>query len=160
MAQGQPAPSDNFVVISQVAQNPLKSFVLTLFVLKKLPCVFFKKAEKYGQNHVRIHPSVSTQYRISILESKTQCMCVVYVIGGGGGLSRTCLKPCFTACGKTEGYLFHQKCLHGKFQWVLSNSENRYKFVTWGKLLRAPSIIEFSFAKSKTGSRLVDRGMS
>ena len=48
MALGQPAPSDNFVVIDQVAQNLLKSFWVTLFVLQNVQDVFifFKKPEK------------------------------------------------------------------------------------------------------------------
>ena len=48
MALGQPAPSDNFV-IDQVAQNSLKSFWVTLFVLQNVQDVFiffFKKPEK------------------------------------------------------------------------------------------------------------------
>ena len=40
--------SHNFVVINQVAQNSLKSFWLTLFVLQNVQdvSILFKKAEK------------------------------------------------------------------------------------------------------------------
>ena len=46
----QPAPSDYFVAIFQVAQNQLKFGMSTPFVLKNVPVGFFKNAEKYGQN--------------------------------------------------------------------------------------------------------------
>ena len=81
MAPGKPTPSNNFVAIVQVAQNPLKCAMLTLFVLKNAP--FFQEGRriltKLHENPPPPPPSlsVSKQRRISILESQTLCMCVV-----------------------------------------------------------------------------------
>ena len=86
--------------------------------VEKCPGFFFKNAEKYGQNCVKFNPpslSVSKQRRISILESQNTVRVSFTLLegglgGGGGGLSRTCLKPCFPACGKKrKGNFFTEK---------------------------------------------------
>ena len=75
--------------------------------------IFFKQAEKYVQNSTTpLSLSVSKQCRI--LRTKTLCMCVLTVFPPlgerGGGLSWTCLKPCFPACGKKKtGTFFYLK---------------------------------------------------
>ena len=51
----KPGPSDYFVAIFQVAQNPMKFVMLTLSVWKNVPVAsFFKQAEKYGETGVEI----------------------------------------------------------------------------------------------------------
>ena len=66
--------------------------------------------------------------------------------GGGGGvariagewgslLSRTCLKPCFLACGEKCRDIFSQKRSR------MPNLENRYEIVTLDPLTRSPSNI-------------------
>ena len=57
---GKLAPSDNSIANFQVAQNPLKFAMLTLFVLK-MSLFFFKKAEKYGKNCTKIPPPLSVR---------------------------------------------------------------------------------------------------
>ena len=126
----------------------------TLFVLKNVPCVFFKNAEKYGQNCVKVQPTPSHSLSLCpspnnvpgfrSLRANTLCVSFMLLEGGGGGgggggwggcekgvgsgLSRTCLKPCFPACGKKCRDVFSQKrSRHAKFQWILSNLENPTK---------------------------------
>ena len=85
-------PTDNFVAIFQVAQNPLKFAMLTLFVLTCL--FFFSRKQKYNMDKIaRKFPppfpslSVSKQRRISILESQnTVCVCCTLLEGWGGGV--------------------------------------------------------------------------
>ena len=76
--------------------------------LKNVPVGFFvfNKAEKYAKYYVKIHPNPSppplflclypNNVGFRSLRAKTLCMCVFYAIGGGGGLSRTCLKSFLT----------------------------------------------------------------
>ena len=68
-----------------------------------------KNMDKIASNSTPTSLPVSKQRRISILESQNTVSVsftlLVVVVGGGGtrragGLSRTCLKPCFPACGK------------------------------------------------------------
>ena len=92
--------------------------------------IFFKQAEKYVQNSTTpLSLSVSKQCRI--LRTKTLCMCVLTVFPPlgerGGGLSWTCLKPCFPACGKKkQGHFLtwkiamkyiHMPLFHKTLQW-------------------------------------------
>ena len=62
--------------------------------------------EKIAQKSPPPSLSVSKQRRMALPESQNT-VCVFYAIGGGwggegvqdgGGLSRTCLKPCFPQC--------------------------------------------------------------
>ena len=107
---------------------------------------FFKKAEILAQVHENpptpmYHPLPLSLSPKNIgfwsLRAKTLCMCVLRYwrgLGGGGGgvgLSRTCLKPCFPTCGKKHRDIF---------LWIMSNLENRYEIVTWGWLARTRSI--------------------
>ena len=135
VAPCKPAQCDYFVVIFQVAQNQLK------FDMSTLPVFFFKNAENMDKIELNSNPpppppsslSVSKQCRISILDSQNtvRVSFMLLVGGGGGGLSRTCLKPCFSACGKKCTAIFSQKkSQHAKFQRILSNLENRYEIVT------------------------------
>ena len=51
-------------------------------------CVFFKKAEKYRPNFVKIHPPLCPSPNIvgfQPLRTKTLCMCVFMPLEGGGG---------------------------------------------------------------------------
>ena len=110
------------------------------FCVKTFPCVFsFKKAEKYGPHYMKIDPpppptpppppvSVSKHCRIPIVWELKHCPCVCFTPldraegGGGGGLSRACLKPRFPACEKKHGDIFwHKKSQHAKFQLEKSN---------------------------------------
>ena len=81
MALGQPAPSDNFVVIDQVAPNSLKSFWLTLFVLQNVQDVFifFSRSQK-NKDKITCESTPPSPNCIAFrsLRAKTQCMCVVY----------------------------------------------------------------------------------
>ena len=116
-------------------------------------CFFFKKAEQYGQNFLKISPppspslSVSKQRRISILESQNTvrvCCTLLEGRGGGGGgrdgkeeggvdFQERVWSLVYSLVEKKHRDIFSQKMqsLHGKFQWILSNLENRYEFVTW-----------------------------
>ena len=140
-----------FLAIFQVAQNWLKFGMSTLFVLKNVPVVFFfKNAEKYGQNCVKLTPPLSSskQHRISIPESQNTVRVSFTLLdggrggGGGGGvvrsaagdgLSRMCLKPCFPAGGKKNTDIFSQK--------RMTLTSQISAVVTSGRLAQNPSIV-------------------
>ena len=118
MAPGKLAQSDNFVAIFQVAKNPLRFAMLTLFVLKNVTMLFCQGTTIWTKLHENPPPPPTpplcpspNNVGFRSLRAKTLCMCIVrYWRGEGGGLSRTCLKPCFHACGrKTQGYFFTEK---------------------------------------------------
>ena len=79
-----------------------------------------------------------------------------YEKGEGGGLSRTCFKPCFPACGKkTAGTFCSQKSSrHTKFQWILSNLENRYEIVTSGGMHGALQLFPSRHAALRVSSQI------
>ena len=127
VAPWKPARCDYFVAIFQVAKNRLKFAMSTLFVLKNAR-FFFRECRKTWTKHHEIQPppslSVSKQRRISILDGQNTVRVSFTLLeggrgwgcekggggGGGRGLSRTWLKPCFTACGKkTPGHFFYRK---------------------------------------------------
>ena len=57
MAPRKLAPSDKFVAFFQVAQNPLKFPVQTLFLWKNVPVVFFhKRGNKVSSTLLKVHP--------------------------------------------------------------------------------------------------------
>ena len=66
----------------------------TLFVLKNVPVFFFKNAEKYGQNCIKVKPpfplslSITKQHRISILESQNTARVSFTLLVGGGDARR------------------------------------------------------------------------
>ena len=117
MAPKKPSPSDKFVAIFQVAQNPLKFAMSILFVLKNVH--FFPRSEgrKIWQNCGKFNPptSVSKQHRISILENQnTVCVCVcctlLEVEGGGGGWTfKNLSEALFPPWKKSTGTFFHRK---------------------------------------------------
>ena len=85
--------STYFVAIFQVAQNPLKFGMLTLFVSKSVPVFFFSRRQKNIDQIARkstpppflpLCPSPNI-VGFRLLRTKTPCMCVLYAIGGGGG---------------------------------------------------------------------------
>ena len=117
-----------FVAIFQVARNPLKWGMTTLFVLKKnVPVFIFQEDRKVWTKlrenppHLSLCPSPNNAGFRS-LRTKTLCMCVLTPFpalegnggggeGGGGGwgegdLLWTCLKPCFPVCEKKN---YHKK---------------------------------------------------
>ena len=89
-----------------------------------------------------VAPNQMAKFSSLIFESQNS-VCVVRYLEGAGELSETCLKPCFPACEKKKHRdIFSQKkSLHGKFQGILGNLDNRYEIVTWGWLLQTPSVI-------------------
>ena len=110
------ARCDYFVAIFQVAQNRLKFGMSTLFVLKNVCSRVQKNMDKIAWNStpstLPLLLSVSKQRRISILENQNTVRVSFTLLEGRGGgwLSRTCLKPCFPACGtKNAGTFFHRK---------------------------------------------------
>ena len=177
MALGQPAPSDNFVVIDQVAQNSLKSFWVTLFVLQNVQDVFifFSRSQK-NKDKITCESTPPSPNCIAFrsLRAKTQCMCVVFTArywrrgeegGGGGGMGggldfQERVWSLVSPLVKDQGDIASTKivCMA---QLISSDSEQLWKslqFCHLGRLLRTPSIIEFPFAKSKMGRRLMDGG--
>ena len=161
VAPCKPAQCDYFVAIFQVAPNRLKFGMSTLFVLKNVPVYFFSRmqnnTDKIASNSTPPSLSVSKQRRISIFEGQnTVRVCFTLLEedwgGGGGGvregrgvgeLSRMCLKPCLPACEKrSRGTFFNTKRVEMPNFSRLSNLENRYEIVTWGRLARSPSIME------------------
>ena len=123
MALGQPAPSDNFVVIDQVAQNSLKSFWVTLFVLQNVQDVFifFSRSQK-NKDKITCESTPPSPNCIAFrsLRAKTQCMCVVYTArywrrgeegggGGGGWTFKNVFEALFPRLWKTRGILLPQK---------------------------------------------------
>ena len=73
-----------FVVIFQVARNPLKFGVPILFVLKNVP-VFFSKAEKHGPNCTKpALPPPSPCVRLQTELKHCACVCFTPLEGGGG----------------------------------------------------------------------------
>ena len=117
VAPCKPAPRDYFVAIFQVAQNQLQFGMSTLFVLKNVPVFFFQECRKIWTKLHQIQPSPlplcpsPNNVEIWSLRAKTLCVCVCVCVcvsfmllegdeGGGGELSRMCLKPCFPACEK------------------------------------------------------------
>ena len=142
VAPCKPALCDYFIAIFQVAQNWLKFGMSTLFVLKNVP-VFFKNAEKYGQNCVKLNPLPSlcpspNNVGFWYLRAKTQSMCLLrFWWGRGEGGNEK---------GRGEGVDFQErvwrlvsllvekncrdifspkKGRHAKFQRILSYLENR-----------------------------------
>ena len=108
----------------------------TLFVLKKVPVVsFFKNAEEYGQNCMKLMPplplSISKQHRISILESqKTLCMCLLRYwreVGvarsarEGGWTFKNVFEALFPPLveKETQGHFSQKRSWHAKFQRIL-----------------------------------------
>ena len=118
-----------FSAIFQVAWNPLKFGMPTLFVLKNVP-VFFsrrqKNLDKIAQKSPPPPPHFSVCIQTKFLRAKTLCVCVL-CYGGGRDLSRTCLKPCFSTCEK-------------KNTGILSNLKNHNEIGTYTSLRRSPSI--------------------
>ena len=54
-----------FVAIFQVAQNPLKLVMLTLFVLKNVPVYFFhKQGNKASNLFMKVHPPPPPPYNL------------------------------------------------------------------------------------------------
>ena len=116
MALGKPAPSDNFVLINQVAQKSLKSFWFTFLCYKMSRMFLFYSRRQKNEDKITCESTPPSPNYIAFrsLRAKTQCMCVVYTArywrrgeeggggGGGVGLSRTCLKPCCPACEKKQ----------------------------------------------------------
>ena len=100
------------------------------FCVKKCPCVFFVFQE------CRKIWTKLRQIQLYLREIEG---------GGGGELSRMCLKPSFPACGKRKhrDIFYNKKSRHAKFQPIRSNLENRYEIVTWGRLAQSPSIDMF-----------------
>ena len=107
----------DFIVIFQVARNPLKlgtpNFCVknVCFVFQAGRKVWTKLCEK--STPLPLSLPISKLYRISILENwNTVCVCLRHSHhwregeGEGGGLSWMCLKPCFPACGKKCGDVF------------------------------------------------------
>ena len=112
---------------------------------------FFQEGKKYGQNcsNSPSPPPLSLSLSLCLSPNNVgfRSLRTKTLLDGGGGLSRTCLKPCFPACGKKKHRdIFSQKkSRHGKFQRILSNLENRYKIATWGWLARTLHHLYISF---------------
>ena len=67
-------------------------------------------------------------------------VCCPLLEGRGGWTFKNVFEALFPCLSKEKtGTLFTEKSLHGKFQQILSNLENRYEFVTC-RILRTPSI--------------------
>ena len=156
MAPGKLAPSDNFEVIFQVAHNPLKFAMSTLFV-KNVPVFCFSRGQKiWTKLHANPTPPPPPPLCLSPnnvgFRSLRASVCVHVSYWGGGGVQDReeavwtfknmfeALFPCLRE-KKNRDIFSQKKSLHGKYQWILSNLENCYGFVTWGRLLRTPLII-------------------
>ena len=90
-----------FVAIFQVAWNPLK-FGMNVRVFSRTN--LHKNPAPPPLLSLFVH--LQTMLDFDPWELK-DCACVFYAIGGGrgGGLSRTCLRPCFPTCGtQTQGH--------------------------------------------------------
>ena len=130
------------------------------FCVQKCSCgFFFKNAETYRQNCVKILPlpppislSTSKQHRISIHESQSAMHGSFMLLeGGGGGGGWVCEKKgvdfqervwslVSPLVEKKRRESFSQKrSLHAKFQWIVSNLKNRYEIVISGWLAWSPS---------------------
>ena len=99
------------------------------FCTKKCSFVFYSGRQKsMDKNCAKIPPPPPSHLSLSpnnvgfrSLRTKTPCVCVLTPFppfeGGGGwgggigvcGLSRSCLKPCFPACGKKHWDIFNTK---------------------------------------------------
>ena len=133
------------------------------FWVKKYRVFFFKKAEKYGPNCTKIHPTPlplcpsPNIVGFQSLRTKTLHVCFTPLEGGseeGGGLSRACLKPCFPTCGKKNRDIFwHKKSQHAKFHQIPENLKNRNEIGTHASLWRSPSISVAVNFHSVPGSR-------
>ena len=135
-----------------------------LFVLKMslwFVCFFLSRRQK-NMDRIARHPPFPTPPPTLCpspdntgfwnLRGKTPCVFVVcYWRRGGGGrggerwgwISRTCLKPCFPACGEKRDIYHHKKSRHAKFPSNLKNSREigTYSFLSW-----SPSIMS-AFSK-------------
>ena len=132
--------------------------------------VFFSRRQKHMDKIMQNSPppppslSISKQCRILILHLSQNTVCVracmhcTLLEGGGGGCEigkgggwtfKNVFETLFPRLWKKNRDVFSQKKnLHGKFQWILSNLENHYKFVTWGRLLQTQSIYVKLFTTS------------
>ena len=149
------------ILIIQVGPNwraPSKRGVCTYFIaifhaysfcVKKCPCYFFKKAEKYGPNYTKIHPPPPLPLCpypniVGFRSLRTLCMCVFYDIGGGegqkggggGGEVRWTFKSEFQASfprlwKKKPGHFLTQKesaCqISADSEQLEKSNQNRYK---------------------------------
>ena len=130
--------------------------------------VFFKNAETYGHNCVKLTPPPPPHLPLCLspnnvefrsLRAKTLWMCLLCywrkIEGGGGGLREgrgggvnfqecVCVfEALLTRLWKkiAQGHFLTRKMRrHAKFQLIQSNLENCYEFVTWGRLAQSPSI--------------------
>ena len=121
---GQAGPKWQFSSNLQVAQNPLKFAMSTLFVLKNVPVVFFsrrqKSMDKIAWKSTPPPPSLCpSPNNIGFWPLRAKTLCV-------------CFFPCLW--WKKPEFFSQKKSRHGKFQRILSNLENRYEFVTWDQL--------------------------
>ena len=126
----KPAPSGDFVGIFQVAQNPLKFAMPTLFLWKNVP-VFHKRENKAPNTFLKApSPSPSnclkhtcTVFWLSRIEL-LRCLETDRGRGGGGVFSpQFCL---YVSASLKKGHFSTARSRHGKFQRILSNLENRH----------------------------------
>ena len=78
------------------------------------------------------------------LRAKSLCVCVLRYWRGRGVDFQECVWSLIVSplvAKKIQDIFSQKKNRHGKFQWILSNLENRYKIVTWGRLDRNLSIV-------------------
>ena len=117
------------------------------FCVKNVPVFFFKNAEKYGQNCVEIPPPPPPSLFLSpnnlgfqSLRAKSLCVCVFRYWRGRGVDFQECVWSLVSplVAKKIQDIFSQKKNRHGKFQWILSNLENRYK-ISHGAGLIGPS---------------------
>ena len=108
-----------FAVIFQVAGNPLKFGMQTLFVIKNA-CFFFQEGRKICIL-LRENPSLPllclypNNVGFRSLRDKTLRVCFT-LLEGKGGISRKCFKPRFPSCG-TAGFLVWPILLYWWYFW-------------------------------------------
>ena len=114
MAPGKPTPSNNFVAIVQVAQNPLKCAMLTLFVLKNAP--FFQEGRRiWTKLHENPppppHPPCPSPNNVGFRSLRAKhCACVLYAIGGRRWSFKNVFEALFPHLWKKkDGHFFTEK---------------------------------------------------